>query len=79
VVFSPAAPAASGDDCFVRVEPDHESTFKRVFFERDPKGREVVRLAAINPAYAGRVVRREAVAGVFPAVNVLRSVRKREA
>lgn len=33
VVFSPARPIQSGMDCFVRLEPDHESTFKRVFFD----------------------------------------------
>ncbi|MFM9997045.1 MAG: helix-turn-helix domain-containing protein [Phycisphaerales bacterium] len=33
VVFSPARPVASGMDCFIRTEPDHESTFKRVYFE----------------------------------------------
>ncbi len=33
VVFSPRAKIVSGDDCFVRLEPDHESTFKRVYFE----------------------------------------------
>lgn len=76
VVFSPSAAASSGDDCYVRLEPDHESTFKRVFFEKDGAGREVVRLAAINPAYAGRVVEREAVAGVYPAVSVVRKVRR---
>jgi SOS-response transcriptional repressor LexA len=33
VVFSPAAPVTDGCDCFVRLERDGESTFKRVFFE----------------------------------------------
>jgi hypothetical protein len=33
VVFSPAAAVTDGCDCFVRLEPDHETTFKRVFFE----------------------------------------------
>ncbi len=33
VVFSPAKVVKSGMDCFVRIEPDHESTFKRVYFE----------------------------------------------
>lgn len=74
VVFSPAQAAASGDDCFVRLEPDAESTFKRVFFEKDGRGREVVRLQAINPAYPARVVRREDVGGVYPAVSVVRRV-----
>ena len=32
VVFSPAAPIRSGSDCFARLEPDQETTFKRVYF-----------------------------------------------
>lgn len=74
VVFSPAAGAGNGDDCFVRLEPDHETTFKRAYFERDGRGREVVRLQAINPVYPARVVRREQVAGLYPAVSVVRKV-----
>jgi len=30
VVFSPEAPTPNGSDCFVRLEPDHDTTFKRV-------------------------------------------------
>lgn len=33
VVFSPARQLKDGMDCFVRLEPDHQSTFKRIFFE----------------------------------------------
>jgi SOS-response transcriptional repressor LexA len=36
VIFSPARDIKSGMDCFVRLEPDHESTFKRIFFQRTP-------------------------------------------
>lgn len=74
VVFSPSLAPASGDDCFVRLEPDHETTFKRAFFEKDARGRDAVRLQAINPAYPPRVVRRELVAGLYPAVSVVRRV-----
>jgi phage repressor protein C with HTH and peptisase S24 domain len=35
VVFSPNRPVANGMDCFVRIEPDSESTFKRVYFENN--------------------------------------------
>lgn len=38
VVFSPERDATSGADCFVRFERDGETTFKRVFFEREPPG-----------------------------------------
>src|SRR5690606_20908214 len=33
VVFSPLADVSDGCDCFVRLEPDHESTFKRVYLD----------------------------------------------
>lgn len=41
VVFSPLRAIKSGMDCFARLEPDGETTFKRVFFESeggDPPG-----------------------------------------
>lgn len=71
VVFSPDAPTADGCDCFVRLERDQESTFKRVFFEGDE-----VRLVPLNPAYETRVVHREQIAGLFAAVSVMRPVNK---
>lgn len=37
VVFSPMRDLRDGMDCFVRLEPDHQSTFKRVFFETGEK------------------------------------------
>lgn len=74
VVFSPALPVVSGMDCFARLEPDHETTFKRVFFDRDA-GKETVRLQPLNPAFAPRVYEREQVAGLFAAVSVIRRIR----
>ncbi|MEQ9454405.1 MAG: XRE family transcriptional regulator [Phycisphaeraceae bacterium] len=65
VVFSPEADVVDGCDCFVRLEPDHETTFKRVFFE---EGGAVVRLEALNPKYSDRRVEREMVAGLYRAV-----------
>lgn len=65
VVFSPLADVVDGSDCFARLEPDHECTFKRVFFE-DNEGR--VRLEPLNPDYPARTVNREDVAGLFRAV-----------
>ncbi len=65
VVFSPLADVIDGSDCFARLEPDHESTFKRVYFEA---GQERIRLQPLNPSYAARVVDREQVAGLFRAV-----------
>lgn len=38
VIFSPARAVTDGCDCFVRLEPDHQTTFKRVYFERGAGG-----------------------------------------
>ncbi len=64
IVFSPARAAADGDDCFIRLEPDHQTTFKRVYFE----GEAYVRLQPLNPAFAARTVPLEQVTGLWPAV-----------
>lgn len=74
VVFSPARPVVSGTDCFARIEPDHESTFKRAYFEKGPDGEDLIRLQPLNPAYPPRVFPREQVAGLYAAVSVTRRV-----
>lgn len=68
IVFSPAADVTDGCDCFVRLEPNHETTFKRVFFDTDPNGRQLVRLQPLNPAFAPTTHPREHVAGLYRAV-----------
>lgn len=73
VVFSPAVEVRSGMDCFVRLEPDHESTFKRVFFEGDA-GDERIRIEPINPRYEPRTVPRDRVAGLYAGVSVTRPI-----
>lgn len=65
VVFSPAAEVTDGCDCFVRLEPDHETTFKRVYFEETE---ERVRLQPLNPKFPPSVYEREQVAGLYRAV-----------
>lgn len=65
VVFSPLADVVDGCDCFARLEPDHESTFKRVFFE---PATDSIRLHPLNDAYPVRTVERDQVAGLFRAV-----------
>lgn len=65
VVFSPLADVVDGSDCFARLEPDHECTFKRVFFEDHAS---LIRLEPLNPNYPSRTVDREQVAGLFRAV-----------
>jgi SOS-response transcriptional repressor LexA len=74
VVFSPARAVEDGSDCFVRLAPDHESTFKRVYFERDDADREIIRLQPINNRYRPSVFERERVEGLYRAVSVTRSV-----
>lgn len=74
VVFSPAREIVSGMDCFIRLEPDHESTFKRVYFERSDAGGELIRIQPINSAYAPMVVERERVAGLYAGVSVTRPI-----
>jgi repressor LexA len=67
VVFSPAAVPKNGDDCFIRFT-DGQTTFKRVFFEKDEAGDEVIRLQPRNEKYRPRVVRAEEVGGLYKAV-----------
>ena len=76
VVFSPGAAVKSGSDCFVRFERDAETTFKRVFFDDAETGEVVtsIRLQPLNAAYPARVVDREAIAGMYAAVYVIRAV-----
>lgn len=75
VIFSPGREVKSGMDCFARlVEPDSETTFKRVYFERSGDGEELIRLQPLNPKYVARVEPRERVAGLYPAVSVTRKI-----
>lgn len=75
VIFSPGREVKSGMDCYARlIEPDSETTFKRVYFERTGEGEELIRLQPLNPRYPARVEPRERVAGLYPAVSVTRRV-----
>ncbi len=74
VVFSPARLVESGMDCFVRLEPDSETTFKRVYFEEGEDGEERIRIQPINNAYRAMVVGREEVAGLYAGVSVTRVI-----
>jgi phage repressor protein C with HTH and peptisase S24 domain len=64
IIFSPAAPVADGADCFVRLEPDHQTTFKRVFFEEGGQ----VRLQPLNPRFPASTLPRDGIAGLYRAV-----------
>jgi phage repressor protein C with HTH and peptisase S24 domain/transcriptional regulator with XRE-family HTH domain len=71
VIFSPAAPAKSGDDCFIRFD-DGQTTFKRVFFENDESGGgsggAVLRLQPRNEKYRSQIIPSERVSGVYKAM-----------
>lgn len=66
VVCSASAKVEDGVDCFVRLEPDHESTFKRVYFD---EAAGTIRLQPLNPDFPPRIVAREQVAGLYRAVG----------
>ena len=65
VVFAPAADVTDGCDAFIRLEPEHEVTFKRVYFDEKAS---TVRLQPLNPDFPARVVPRGQVAGMYRAV-----------
>jgi repressor LexA len=67
VIFSPAVPPREGDDCFVRFA-DGNTTFKRVFFEKDEQGRSALRLQPRNERYRPQTVPSEQVAGLYRAI-----------
>jgi phage repressor protein C with HTH and peptisase S24 domain len=71
VVFSPLLPTPDGSDCFVRLDRDNETTFKRVFFE---KNGEIIRMEPVNRAYRPKRVKREDVGGMYAAAYVMRRV-----
>jgi phage repressor protein C with HTH and peptisase S24 domain len=64
VVFSPAVEVRNGDDCFVRFTLPHETTFKRVFFEKEDK----VRLQPRNERYSPTVVEGKRIDGIYRAI-----------
>jgi repressor LexA len=67
VIFSPMAAPRNGDDCFVRLD-DGQTTFKRVYFEADGKGRATLRLQPRNRKYRAKIVVAEKITGVWKAV-----------
>ncbi len=65
VIFSPALEVENGDDCFVRFTNPHETTFKRVFFEKEDK----VRLQPRNERYSPTIVEGDRIDGIYRAVS----------
>ncbi|HYE02483.1 MAG TPA: LexA family transcriptional regulator [Phycisphaerales bacterium] len=74
VIFSPARPVKTGCDCFVRLEPDHQTTFKRIYFESAPDGSQLIRLQPLNSSYPPQLLPRESIAGLYAATSVTRAV-----
>jgi SOS-response transcriptional repressor LexA len=64
VVFSPASEVHNGDDCFVRFTMPHETTFKRVFFEKD----QTIRLQPRNDKYPPLIIEGDRINGLYRAV-----------
>jgi phage repressor protein C with HTH and peptisase S24 domain len=63
VVFSPAIEPKNGDDCFVRFTTPHETTFKRVFFEKG----DMIRLQPRNEKYPPTMVESKRISGIYRA------------
>jgi len=64
VIFSPAADVNNGDDCFVRFATPHETTFKRVFFEK----KKQIRLQPRNEKYSPIIVEGKKINGIYRAM-----------
>ncbi|OHB58092.1 MAG: hypothetical protein A2Y12_07395 [Planctomycetes bacterium GWF2_42_9] len=64
VIFAPNLEVRNGDDCFVRMNDPHESTFKRVYFE----GNDRVRLQPRNEKYAPLIMDAGRINGLYRAV-----------
>jgi len=64
VIFSPAAEVHNGDDCFVRFAVPHETTFKRVFFEK----KDQIRLQPRNERYSPTTVEGKRINGIYRAI-----------
>jgi repressor LexA len=64
VIFSPAAEVHNGDDCFVRFAMPHETTFKRVFFEK----KDQIRLQPRNEKYSPTNVEGKRINGIYRAI-----------
>ena len=73
VIFSPAANWRDGNDCFVRFD-DGQTTFKRVFTEKNDSGGPVLRLQPRNERYRPQVVPSEKISGLYKAVYQYRRV-----
>ncbi len=63
IVFSPELEVKNGDDCFINFEGSGETTFKRVFFEKDG----TIRLQPRNERYSPAIVKGDRINGMHKA------------
>lgn len=75
-VFQPNLSAVSGQDCYVSMVHDEESTFKRVFFEHEDREDGVLTLHPLNPKYRDRRYAREDIASMAVCSLVQRRPRR---
>ena len=74
IVFSPAATITSGCDCFIRIEPDHQATFKRIYFEGEQNQTQKIRLQPLNPKFSAQIYHRQQIAGAYRAVSRIQKI-----
>jgi len=72
IVFSPNAPVRNGDDCFVRLDGDGGTTFKRIYLDSET----TARLQPLNNRYPSQIVDRHRITGLWPAVYRVVRLRK---
>jgi repressor LexA len=73
VIFSPKAAVKNGDDAFIRFDSG-QTTFKRVFYETNDKGLNIVRLQPRNEKYPPQTIHADKLTGVWRAVFKYQSV-----
>ncbi len=76
IIFSPAATARDGDDCFVRFE-DGQTTFKRIFFQKSEDADDddpLIRLQPLNDRYPPRIARAQEITGLYRAMFRYQSI-----
>jgi transcriptional regulator with XRE-family HTH domain len=68
VIFAPALPPRTGDDCFIRFTTGR-TTFTRIFMETEASDRmPMVRLQPRNEKYRPTLAKRDQIAGLYRAV-----------
>ncbi len=72
VVFSPNTQPNNGDDCFVRLEEDEGTTFKRIYMDEEKS----IRLQPLNQAYPARAIPRGQITGLWPAILRIHHIRE---